>query len=420
MKIRKLQGKERSDAWEISAYCFHQRVDDPEAEKKKVIENDAKERETLDDWGAFTDDGKLTARIINNYLDFYIDGSVQKGGGIGAVSTLPEYRNMGAVREMFGEILRDAYRRGEVISALFPFSHAFYRKQGYETVVFAHNYELTPMLLSGYKLRDDVTMWRPGDSVEGYLEVFTEFAKDFNLSTPRDGKRMEEHLKTGGLFKDRKFSYLIRHEGRPVAYLIFTDVAGADGATLRVDECAWTCREGFHDILGFLARFDADYAKIKILLPQGIDLFRVVRTRQMYEFSAVTHHGFMVRPVNAEAMLKAMKKPDDCDLVIGITDELIAENNAVWRVRPDGAEKLDDLKTPGIPVSYEGLSASTGTPAMQSNCDIVMPSRLFGQMAVGAISFDEALLLGELSVNSKEEMLRRLFTEKKIFVSERF
>ena len=36
MKIRKIQGSERFDASLISAYCFHNRVDDPERERERM------------------------------------------------------------------------------------------------------------------------------------------------------------------------------------------------------------------------------------------------------------------------------------------------------------------------------------------------------------------------------------------------
>ncbi len=37
-------------------------------------------------------------------------------GGIGAVSTLPEYRDRGAIREIFVKLLKDAYKNGDVSS----------------------------------------------------------------------------------------------------------------------------------------------------------------------------------------------------------------------------------------------------------------------------------------------------------------
>ena len=81
MKVRKIRKNELPEAYLISAYCFHVRTDDTDAEIRKI---DASNRE---DWGAFDDDGTLMARIINNRYTFYFDGHEVPAGGIGAVST---------------------------------------------------------------------------------------------------------------------------------------------------------------------------------------------------------------------------------------------------------------------------------------------------------------------------------------------
>ena len=41
-------------------------------------------------------------------------------------------------------------------------------------------------------------------------------------------------------------------------------------------------------------------------------------------------------------------------------------------------------------------------------------------MTMGCINLDEAMLRSDVTVNQKEEMLRRVFHEKKIFVGEHF
>lgn len=48
MVIRKLEGRERFDAYLISTYCFHSRIEDVEKERERV------EAETLQDWGHLT------------------------------------------------------------------------------------------------------------------------------------------------------------------------------------------------------------------------------------------------------------------------------------------------------------------------------------------------------------------------------
>ena len=92
MEIRQLKGEERFRAAMIAAVAFHQRLEDPE---KARLES---EKETEQHWGAFHEDGTLMAHIINNQFVSMLDGTPVRNGGIGAVSTLPEYRMEGAVK----------------------------------------------------------------------------------------------------------------------------------------------------------------------------------------------------------------------------------------------------------------------------------------------------------------------------------
>ncbi len=393
MKIKKLGKKEAFDAYLISTYCFHVREEDVESKRNEVL----KEVGTYDNWGAFNDDGTLMARIINNRFSFYLDGNVVKAGGIGAVSTLPEYRNTGAVKEIFKELLPDAYKNGEILSALYPFKHEFYRKAGYETVTFMNEYSFAPSVLVNYRFAGMVTKWNTGDPVKDFLAIYNSFAPKFNLASKRDSKAMLDHVKVDKPYMDRKFSYVLKENGKAIAYLIFTDVRHDPAAILKVEECAWTCREGFYAILGFLARFEADYGQIKLTLPKGIDLLSIIRSPRAYDIEKRTLQHFMVRCVNAGKVLELIDKPADCDFTVKVTDELIKENNKTFRVQ---AGKVSESRA--------------------KKADIELNIRALGQMAAGSVNFDEALLRPDVTLNSNEEMLRKVFREKHIFCGEHF
>ena len=109
MIIKKLEGKARFDAYMTAVYCFHMRVEDTEAEREKY------EADTKEDWGAFDEKGTLMGRILNHKYDLYLDGKTVRAGGIGAVATLPEYRDQGVIKEIFRELLPAAYKDGEQI-----------------------------------------------------------------------------------------------------------------------------------------------------------------------------------------------------------------------------------------------------------------------------------------------------------------
>jgi predicted acetyltransferase len=298
---------------------------------------------------------------------------------------------------MFKRILKDDQRNGKVISALFPFKHEFYRKAGYEVVTFMNEYTFTPSVLSDYRFDGEVCKWSNGDPVEDFLKVYQTFASRYNMALMRDEDCMQYHLKTDKPYIDRKFSYLFKQKGKPIAYLIFTDIRHDPAAILKVEECAWTGRDGFYAILGFLARFEADYGEIKLPLPKGIDLLRVIRSTQSYDINKHTCQHFMVRVINARKLLEQVVKPADCDLKIRVIDDIIEENNRTYRVKADQVAECKAKKA-----------------------DLELNVRALGQMAIGAVNFDEAMLRRDVTLFSNEEMLRSVFAEKNIWCGEHF
>ena len=390
MDIRKLSPEERFEASLISTVAFHMRMEDPAKSREESL------KETVEDWGAFSGDGKMMARIINNRYTSMLDGREVINGGIGAVSTLPEYRNTGAIRAIFEQLIPEAYRNGEIISTLYPFNHAFYRKFGYETVCWRNDYEFPPAALSGYRFSGTAELWKSGDPVSEYTELYNRFAAGFNLAMRRDDAMMLEHLK-GEYYKDRKFCYFLREEGKPVAYLIFQDIRNDPAAILSVNDLAWDGRNGLYAILGFLARFTADYGTVRMFLPACLELLSVVRCPRAYDISEKTRQDYMIRVMNAARLLEIIKKPEDSRFVIRIEgDSLIPENNGTWAVRGSSAVLTEE--EPDLTVSIQA----------------------FGQLAAGCVSLSEALYRPDVTLSGSEDVLKRIFVRKPILVEDHF
>ena len=410
MTIKKLEGKERFEAHKLFVYCFHQRPENIEAEREK------QETETQEDWGAFDDNDKLMARIINNHYDFNLDGKAVKTGGIGGVATYPEYRETGAIREIFKALLLEAYKNGEVLSALYPFNHKFYRKFGYEVLPFRNEYKMHPNVLKDYhslaaEEKCEVRRWQAGEDVKDFLDVYNQFAPGFNLSALRTEEMMKEHLKYENEYVDRRFSYIFSRDGMPVAYLIFKDEFNPQAAVLKVEECAWTCRAGFNSILNFLSRFSADYGSIVLPLPKGLDLLKIIHAPNAYEIEKHTCQHFMVRVMNVLKLFEVIRKPADCDFTIKVEDDLIKENNLTLRVLADKVEVL----------AGAGMGAGTDSGLTNvSKPDIELDIRALSQLALGCTNIYEAALRSDVTINGNEEMLRRVFIEKPILITESF
>lgn len=389
MEIRLLSGEERFQARLIATVAFHQRMEDPEKARQES------EKETCQQWGAFHEDGTLMAQIINNQYMSWLDGTLVRNGGIGAVSTLPEYRMEGAVKEIFKVLLAHAFTDGEVISTLYPFSHAFYRKFGYETVCWKNVYEFSPAVLRGYAFYGEASLWKQGMPVSGWTELYNRFASSYNLAISRDDRAMGERLK-GEYYKDRKFCYMLHENGKPVAYLIFQDIRHDPQAILDVQDLAWDGPDGLRAILGFLARFSADYGSIRLFLPRDIELLSLIRSPLAYDIQKTTEQSYMIRVVNAATALETIKKPAGTSFVIRITDDLIPENNGTWKVTSDAVSPTEEEP------------------------DLTVTEKALGQLVSGAVSLSEALYREDTVVTKNRETLDRIFVRKPILVEDHF
>ena len=390
MEIRILNQSEKYEAWMIAALAFHQRVEDPEKARRES------EEDPVEDWGAFDTDGRLMAHMLHHRFSFRMDGQWVPAGGIGAVSTLPEYRREGAIREIFRELLPAAYREGQVLSGLYPFNHAFYRKFGYETLRWRERYSFPPSLLREYRFDGRAVRWEPGNPVGEYTALYEKFASGFNLAIRRDdGRMLKDHLK-GEWFRDRVFSYMLYEGDRPAAFLTFQDVRHDPAAILSVRDYAWDGGAGFRALLGFLARFSADYGSVEIILPTCLELSSVIHAQNAYDLQQTGAYDYMVRVVNAEKLLEIMDKPAGCDFTVRVGDNLIPENNGVWTVRSGSVRRTE--AAPDLSVSVQAL----------------------GQLACGGVSLAEAVLREDVEVLGNEEMLRRVFVRKPVLVLDHY
>lgn len=384
MEIRRLRPEDRIHADVVSTVAFHGRIDNYDERNNEYLNDKEWNNE---DWGAFDDDGTLMARVINNHFTAYIDGNTVSNGGIGAVSTLPEYRNSGAVRKIMEAILNEAYNRGEVISTLFPFKHSFYRKFGYETVNISNEFTFSPSDLKGFRHEGWAKIYREGDDCSEYDRIYADFSKNHNLMLKRSGSE-----KVNGVhYRDRKFCYLLGEKGKEAeSFVVFQDVRHDPQAIIRIEEAAWTTAEGFRMLLGFLSRFSADYGRIEWKMPTGIDLNLILA--EAYDVTKNPCIGYMIRAVNARALLAAMKKRGT--FTIRVTDNIIEANNGTWKVS-DAVEPFD------------------GTP------DLTVTAGQLGQLVSGAVTLDEALLSGAV-MTSNGDVLRDTFIKKSTHITNGF
>ena len=96
-------------------------------------------------------------------VQMWLSGVPVNLGAVAGVTVLPEFRRRGVAAKMMEFAVMRMFGEGLAFSALFPFSHKYYRKFGYGTVNDVHAYRLNPSNLTVYVEGHQVRPYEPAD-----------------------------------------------------------------------------------------------------------------------------------------------------------------------------------------------------------------------------------------------------------------
>ena len=383
ISARQLTHNDKERASFLVSFVYRTKYED--LEKRKQNWND----EESEMWGCFVDN-KLASVIYNNHFNCTFDDNIIPMSGIGGVATLPEYRTNSCISEIFKELLNESYKRGEIISSLYPFSHSFYRNFGYDLVPYQNVFTFSPKVLNEYKFNGNIILYEDGMDTSPYYELYNEFIKNYNFMAPRTIESFN-HILPKNVFKEAKYCYLFKDEKENIAYVIYKNIGGK----LEVTEAIWKNKKGFNAILSLMSRFTSDYEKIIMHLPINIDLNKIIHTRS-FNIEKYTKYGFMVRIINVFKALEIMKKKDNTSFVIEVYDKYIKENNQIFKVTNNKVEICEIYnKKPDIKCSIES----------------------FSQLYVGALSLDELSLKEDFEIFDNIENIKQAFNKKPVNIN---
>lgn len=413
MITRILREEEQWKSDLVQAVCFEFPFDLEKAKNKKPEQpGDSKEaRESSEKiktgcYGCFADDNEqLLGSITVSHFTSCFDGHDVKMGGIGGVSTLPQWRRQRVIRRCFEQALADMYDQGFVLSSLYPFSTNYYRKFGYENNAGVWTWTV-PFDALPAPLGDEGTVEQllPGDDLTPLLEIYREFYKDCNLSVRRTV--YDPSLVSENLLEQKRYIYLWRNrEGKPEAFLI----------AKKTEEDVFDCSRSFLLKNGFLAlnpqamaglfsfvktSFSAYYRRIRFSVPEGIhpdSLFR--------ESTGITCHrsyNGMLRIVNVREALRLCRCKGSGTVRLFVSDDMLPQNNGTWQVTfAPGRENL--------------VEKVSGTDA-----DISLPISALSALLCGPRSAEELPWMPEVQVHDPDAPLGQIFYRKMCQVMDLF
>lgn len=125
MKVQLVPNEDAEQVIKLKNYCFK-----PAYEGKR-LEDFRYWIEASTTVGAY-DQEKLIGQLLVLPLSLNVFGQPYDMGGIGFVSTYPEYRNAGVMKQILLQSLKEMRENNQLVSVLSPFSVSFYRLFGWE------------------------------------------------------------------------------------------------------------------------------------------------------------------------------------------------------------------------------------------------------------------------------------------------
>ncbi len=343
-------------------------------------------------WGYGT---PATSAMVIHDFDTWFDGHLVKTTGVGGVASLPEARGQGGIRDIFAALL-PAWRENDVVfSTLYPFSHVFYRKFGYELVQRAQEYKLPIESLKGFRCEHPVELISDPESIQ---DMYRDFGSKLNLCICRKDSQWGRVSKDP--FKSKQYTYCIGD----VAFVTFkpTDQeAGKDGYNAWCVDFAYRDAAALRAIFGFLYGLRAQYSSISIKLPASVPLMHMIP--ECYDAHLEVSANGMARIVNVPRALELMRYPAGSGAFsVQVSDESLPINSGCYLVHYAGGaavsvEKIEGCEEPDLTVSVQVLT----------------------QLVLGALTVDEALYLEGVSCPCPERF-RDVFIRKDIHFTDGF
>ncbi|MCL2773037.1 MAG: GNAT family N-acetyltransferase [Oscillospiraceae bacterium] len=346
-------------------------------------------------YGAVDENGRVLAGMEILPFTMWFDGQKVPMYGIGGVASMPETRRQGNIRKIFEKVFEDIYEKGAVFSHLFPFSHDYYRKFGYEHCGAVKRYTLSLAPARRLKNNGTVHEFIKGDDVrDNLIEVYETYASRHNIMPSRSEIRWNEVFNIS-LFGAERLYYWEDAEHNIKAWVKFKK----DNEKMRIRDIAWVDREGMLGILQFMGMFEG--AAEKLVFSASPEFIAEIYWNNLYEIEISTDWMGMSRVVNAKRALELMRKPDgNGRFVIKIADGFAKWNNNAYAVEYGDGECTVNTTTDAADIEV-------------SECALV-------QMVLGVYELKQVANRDDVQINDNKQTLIKVFHKKNLLITDSF
>ena len=367
MEINFVSDKYKESIKHILTYCF----ENPSDLGEYFINEDFTPENCL---GYF--DGDKLCGMVNIYpYDMFFHGKTVSMGGIGVVSTLPEYRHCHCASNLLIKSLEAMRDRGYIFSALAPFSYSFYRKYGWELGFDTKNYRIPIDRLRGMGIGKG--QFRPltlGD-INGMSKLYENSISKYNGAICRDSKSWESRLKRLGENRGYGYGYSRQANGLD-GYILYSMNEGV----FNIHEMICDSLETKLELMRFIYYHSAQVREVVWRAPQDDNTVLLLdnpRIEQKIET------GMMIRVIDVKKALEAYTYPlvYKGSFTIKVEDKYAPWNSETFRI-------------------FIGEGAATVEHAGDAPIDVECDIQAFSQIIFGYIGMGEAITLGKITAHN--------------------
>lgn len=407
MQVRRIKDNELKRTTELFGIAFEFPIDN--AKSSEEVANDARNNPQgrgdvylNEKWAAFDDNDNMMAFIAATPYDVNFDGNTVKMTGIGGVSTLPQYRRNGAIRECFNVSLKDAFENDYTLSYLYPFSTGYYGKFGYELCGEVIHYYINLKSIKRFDEADgQVYLVEQGSHLDDVKKVYDEFAEGYNLMCKRDDIDYN-FIKNANPAKDQNYIYVYKDKNNIAkGVMSFQKVNNNGHFDMQCKHFYFSDMEGLKGLLNHTLAFASYYEHVIFKLPLNINITSYIPEWALYSYKRESYFNGMVRVINVEKALMLAKYRCTGSLIMKIEDKQIEQNNHTFEV------------------CFENGKA-TSVEITEKPFDIGMTINDFSRLIIGTHAPEEFKYIERLQINTDVDTLGKVFYKKLNFIADYF
>jgi len=285
--------------------------------------------------GAF-DGAELVAAATIFDIDVHWNGAACRMGGIAGVCCKASARGRGHVAALMHESMVEMRKWGQPISGLYGFSHAFYRRVGYETAVLRREFTVPTRIIPSDPEGRNVRTYVGSDALEIVKPVYDRYALNYQGMTTR-GNRVpawwDSALKSSG-GRSTYVQVYINPDSR-CADGYFTFRFPENGQPACLGEFITNTPEAYRGLLATLHNYNSQVDAFMWSGPADHPLPLFINEHEM---QTAIRPSLMGRIVDAESALSLLQATRDGAAVVRIHDEQAAWNDRTFDVIGAGAK----------------------------------------------------------------------------------